>query len=282
VRPRSGALHVCYCHNPPRFLWQPEEYFRGRPQLRRALTPALAGFRRFDRAAAARVDTYVGNSETVAGRIRATYRRESTVVHPPVETSLYQPSDERSGRFLVVSRLLPYKRIDLAVDAATSAGLPLDVVGEGPDRARVRARAGRSVRFLGRLPDDEVRDLLARCTALIQAGSEDFGLTVVEAQAAGRPPIAYAAGGALETVEDGINGYVFTEQSVPALVAAMHRALDDSFEPGALRRSAERFDVPTFARRISEACMLGPANPVHGASSRRSSSGSPPAALRGS
>jgi glycosyltransferase involved in cell wall biosynthesis len=250
VRPRPEALHVCYCHNPPRFLWQPQDYFRGRPGLRRTLAPALAGFRRIDRAAASRVGAYVGNSATVARRIRTTYDRDATVVHPPVETSLYRPTDERSGRFLVVSRLLPYKRIDLAVDAATSAGLPLDVVGEGPERGRLEARAGRTVRFHGRIPDDEVRELLARCAALIQAGEEDFGLTVVEAQAAGRPPIAYAAGGALETVEDGVSGFVFAEQTVPALASAMHRAQDGELEPEALRQSARRFDVDVFVRRL--------------------------------
>jgi len=251
VRPRPGALHVCYCHNPPRFLWQPDDYFRGKPHLRRTLEPALVGFRRLDRAAARCVGSYLGNSATVVERIRATYGREATVLHPPIDTSLYEPTDERSGRFLVVSRLLPYKRIDLAVEAATSAGLPLDVVGDGPERARLEARAGETVRFLGRLPDDEVQRLLARCTALIQAGEEDFGLTVVEAQAAGRPPIAYASGGALETVEDGITGFVFPEQTVTALVAAMHRALDTKLEPDVLRQAARRFGVEVFTRRLT-------------------------------
>jgi glycosyltransferase involved in cell wall biosynthesis len=251
VRPRTDALHICYCHNPPRFLWQPEEYFRGRTTLRWTLEPALAGFRRLDRAAAGRVGSYLANSETVRKRIRATYGRDATVLYPPVDTSLYEPTGERSERFLVVSRLLPYKRIDLAVDAATSAGLPLDVVGEGPDRARLEARAGKTVRFFGRVPDDEVRDLLSRCTALILPGAEDFGLTVVEAQAAGRPPIVYGAGGALESVEDGVSGFVFAEQSIPALVAAMHRAaLDDRIKPDALREAALRFDVDEFTRRL--------------------------------
>ena len=262
VRCRPGAHHVCYCHNPPRFLWQPEDYFRGRPILRRALAPALAGFRRLDREAASRVDAYIGNSATVARRIRATYGRNATVVHPPVDTSLYEPSDGHSDRFLVVSRLLPYKRIDLTVDAATDAGLPLDVVGEGPERARLEARAGKTVRFLGRLPDADVRRLLARCTALIQAGEEDFGLTVVEAQAAGRPPIAFAAGGALETVEDGVTGFLFRTQSVTALVAAMRRAADDELDPRALQHSAEGFGVDSFARRLATAIAA-----VHGVGS---------------
>ena len=253
VRPHPDALHICYCHNTPRFLWQPEDYFRGRPLFRQALAPALAGFRRLDRQAASRVGFYLANSATVAQRIRATYGREATIVYPPVDTSLYEPTDERSGRFLVVSRLLPYKRIDLAVEAATSARLPLDIVGDGPDRARLTALAGSTVRFLGRLPDEEVRYLLARCTALVQPGVEDFGLTPVEAQAAGRPPIAYAAGGALETVEHGITGFVFTEQSVRALVAAMHHAQAREFAPGTLQESARRFDVDVFARRLMEA-----------------------------
>jgi glycosyltransferase involved in cell wall biosynthesis len=256
VRCRPGAHHVCYCHNPPRFLWQPDAYFRGQPSLRRALAPALAVFRRLDRGAAGRVDAYVGNSATVAERIRKTYGRDATVVHPPVDTSLYERSDERSGRFLVLSRLLAYKRIDLAVDAAAESGLPLDVVGDGPDRARLEARAGKSVRFHGRLQDDDVRELLARCAALIQAGEEDFGLTVIEAQASGRPPIAFAAGGALETVEDGVNGFLFAEQSAVALAAAMRRAENEELDVATLRKSARRFDREPFASKLMDACGL--------------------------
>jgi glycosyltransferase involved in cell wall biosynthesis len=261
VRVRGGAAHMCYCHNPPRFLWQPEDYFRGRPLLRRFLEPALAALRRLDREAARRVGRYMANSATVAGRIRAVYGREAAIVHPPVDMSLYKPTDERSGRFLVVSRLLPYKRIDLAVEAATRAGLPLDVVGDGPERRRLEARAGPTVRFLGRLPDGEVRHLLARCTALILPGIEDFGLTPIEAQAVGRPAVAYAAGGALETVEDGVTGFLFREQSPDALAAAIRCAEGEALPADRLRAAAERFDAAVFASRLGS--ILGARSAVH-------------------
>lgn len=251
VRVREDALHVCYCHNPPRFLWQPEDYFRGRPATRPLLAPALAWLRRLDLEAAARVDAYVANSATVAGRVRATYARDAEVLHPPVDTSRYEISDERSGRFLVVSRLLAYKRIDLAVEAANRCGLSLDVVGDGPERRRLERLAGPTVRFLGRRSDDFVRHALARCTALVVPGTEDFGLTPVEAQASGRPVVAFASGGALETVRDGETGFLFHEATAEALGAAMVRASDDALAPRTLRSWSERFDLQAFSSKLA-------------------------------
>jgi glycosyltransferase involved in cell wall biosynthesis len=250
VRPPDGALHICYCHNPPRFLWQPEDYFRTRPAMRKVLEPALARLRRLDLEAARRVDVYIANSATVASRIRATYGREAEVIHPPVDVARYELTSERSGRFLVVSRLLPYKRIDLAVETATRAGLPLDVIGDGPERGRLRRIAGRSVRLLGRRDDEFVRHVLARCTALVLPGAEDFGLTPIEAQASGRPPVAFAAGGALETVRDGQSGFLFGEATVDSVVAAMTRAATVALPAHSLRAWAERFDVHTFSERV--------------------------------
>jgi glycosyltransferase involved in cell wall biosynthesis len=250
VRARASALHICYCHNPPRFLWQPDEYFRGQPATRRLLAPALARLRRLDLDAALRVDDYIANSATVAARIRATYGREAEIIYPPVDTSLYEMTSERSGRFLIVSRLLAYKRIDLAVEAATSAGLPLDVVGEGPERRRLEGMAGPSVRFLGRRPDDFVRHALARCSALVLPGTEDFGLTPVEAQASGRPTVAFAAGGALESVRDGETGFLFSGATAESLTSAMRRALATELSPGRLRAWAERFDEVGFRSNL--------------------------------
>ena len=250
VRVPNHAVHVCYCHNPPRFLWQPDDYFRERPVTRRLLGPALSHLRRLDIAAAWRVDAYVANSATVAGRIRATYGRDAPIIHPPIDTSRYEVTSERSGRFLVVSRLLAYKRIDLAVGAANIAGLPLDVIGEGPQRRRLERLAGPTVQFLGRQPDEFVRHALARCTALLLPGAEDFGLTPLEAQASGRPPIAFAAGGALETVRDGTSGFLFEESTPASLVAAMRRAMLDTLSAQQLRAWSERFDSQTFATRL--------------------------------
>jgi glycosyltransferase involved in cell wall biosynthesis len=255
VRPPSEALHVCYCHDPPRFLWQPEDYFRGRQALRRSLAPVLSHLRRLDLEAAARVDAYVANSANVAERIRAIYGREAEVVYPPVDTSLYEITSERSGRFLVVSRLLAYKRIDLAVEAATRFGVPLDVIGDGPERRRLERMAGPTVRFLGRRDDDFVRNALARCTALILPGAEDFGLTPLEAQASGRPPVAFAAGGALETVRDGETGFLFLEPTPESLQRAMQRALSCPVKNGVLRTWAARFDTRDFQRRVTSSII---------------------------
>lgn len=250
VRPPAGAIHACYCYTPPRFLWQPKEYFRGRPAVRNGLSPALAALRVLDRQAASRVDEYIAVSRHTALRIGAVYGREATVIHPPVAVETFHPSTERAGRFLVVSRLGAYKRVDLAVRAATMAGLPLDVIGDGPERTRLERMAGPTVRFLGRLPDDEVQVAMARCIALIVPGTEDFGLTPVEAQASGRPAIAFAAGGALETIEDGSTGYLVREPTPEAFAAAMLDASRVELPAERLVASARRFDQLTFQLRL--------------------------------
>jgi glycosyltransferase involved in cell wall biosynthesis len=250
VRPRPDAVHVCYCHNPPRFLWQPHEYFRDQAVLKTVLGPALSAFRRLDVSAARRVDAYVANSATVAERIGATYGRSAEIIHPPVETAAYRPTEDRSGRFLVVARLLPYKRIDLVIEAASRRNLPVDVIGDGPDLPRLQGQAGDSVRFLGRLPNATVRHAMARCIALVVPGTEDFGLTPVEAQASGRPPVAFAAGGALETIEDGRTGFFFREQRWETVAAAMERAQDVELRPEDLRAASARFDISVFERRL--------------------------------
>jgi glycosyltransferase involved in cell wall biosynthesis len=252
VRPSPSAFHLCYCYSPPRFLWLQDAYFRGRPALRAALTPALTILRSLDKRASRRVDLYVAISREVARRIHAIYGRRAEVVHPPVDVTRFRPMAERSGRFLVVSRLLAYKRVDVAVAAASRSASPLDVIGDGPEREHLESLAGPSVRFLGWQPDEMVREAMATCTALILPGSEDFGLTVVEAQASGRPPIAFAGGGALDTVEDGETGFVFPEQTPEALMHAMRRATAEEIPIGSLRRSAERFSVAVFQKRMRE------------------------------
>jgi glycosyltransferase involved in cell wall biosynthesis len=252
VRARPDSLHICYCHNPPRFLWQPDEYFRGQSAMRRLLGPTLGHLKRLDLDAARRVDAYIANSATVAFRIRAVYSRGAEIIHPPVDISRHKMTSERSGRFLVVSRLLAYKRIDLAVKAATLAELPLDVIGEGPERRRLERMAGPSVHFLGRRSDDFVQHALARCTALVLPGTEDFGLTPVEAQANGRPPVAFAAGGALETVRDGETGFLFSGETAESLTTAMRRALATELSPEHLRSWAERFDERSFRRSFED------------------------------
>lgn len=253
VRVPNGAVHVCYCHTPPRFLWEGADYFLGQP-LRRTLTwPGRAVYRRIDRAAAARVDQYLANSRNTAEKIRRAYGREPVVVYPPVDVARFEPSTERSGRFLVVSRLRNQKRIDVAVQAANLAGLPLDVIGDGPERRRLETLAGPTVQFMGRRDDDEVSWAMARAAGVLVPAVADFGLTVVEAQASGRPPIAYAAGGALETVDDGRTGFLFDEQTPQELARAMRHALHVDLGPEPLVASARRFDVAVFRSGISAA-----------------------------
>jgi glycosyltransferase involved in cell wall biosynthesis len=257
VRPPAGTVHVAYCHAPPHFLWSTDDYFRGREIRGRLAAPALALARRSDRAAAARVHAYLANSRYTAARIGEVYGRDATVVYPPIDTDRFAPTDERSGRFLVVSRLRRHKRLDLAIDAATRFDWPLDVIGDGPDDEGLRAAAGPTVRFHGRLADDTVRATMARCIALLVPGSEDFGMTLAEVQAAGRPPVAFARGGALEIIDDGVTGFLFDEPTAESLAAAMARAIATEIDREALLASARRFDRSVFdaglVRVLSEA-----------------------------
>ena len=246
VKPPAGAASVAYGHAPPHFLYEGEDYFRRRRLLGLLAAPALAVARRSDRAAARRVDAYIANSRFTADRIRNVYDRDAVVVYPPVETARFEPTDERSGRFLIVSRLRRHKRLDLAIDAATRHGWPLDVMGDGSEEPALRRSAGPTVRFLGRVPDAAVAAAMARCIALLVPATEDFGMTLAEVQAAGRPPIAYGRGGALEILEDGRTGFLFHESSVEAVAAAMARAMDTDLDRGALVASAARFDRSVF------------------------------------
>jgi glycosyltransferase involved in cell wall biosynthesis len=246
VRAPAGAIHVAYCHTPPHFLWEPDGYFRGRERLRRILAPGLAVLKAADVAAARRVHAYVANSRYTARRIRDDYGIEATVIHPPVDTAAHAPSPRRSGRFLAVARLRRHKRLEVAVEAANRLRAPLDVIGDGPDEAFLRGLAGPTVRFLGHQPDAVVREAMASCAALLVPGVEDFGLTTAEVQAAGRPPVAAAGGGALEIIRDGVTGFLYVDPGVDGLAAAMARSQTEQLDPAALVASAERFARPAF------------------------------------
>jgi glycosyltransferase involved in cell wall biosynthesis len=256
VRVPAGAVHVAYCHTPPRFLWEPEEYFSGRRLARTVMSPALSLARAADARAARRVDLFLANSAFTAERIRRFYGREARVLAPPIETDAFAPTPERSGRFLVASRLKRHKRVDLAIEAANRTRFGLDVIGEGPEERRLRAAAGPTVRFLGRLPDADVRAAMARAAGLVVPGIEDFGMTMAEVQAAGRPPVAFARGGALEIVTDGATGFLVHEQTADAFADALVRAvatpLDAPSETAAIRASARRFDAAGFDAAIRE------------------------------
>jgi glycosyltransferase involved in cell wall biosynthesis len=255
VKPPPGALHVCYTHAPMRFAWDFPRYAE-REQLpdlgRRLLPPYLAWLRRRDRATARRVHRFIANSTEVRDRIRAYWRRDATVIFPPVDVERFRPvpADQVGEYFLVVARHVPYKRIDLAVDAFSILNLPLWVAGDGRDRAALEDRAGPSVRFLGHIDDEELVEVIARARAVIFMSEDDFGITQVEAQAAGRPVIAYGAGGALDTVLPDITGVLVQEQSVESLLIALHRFRELRFDPGRLVRHARQFSKARFQTEL--------------------------------
>jgi glycosyltransferase involved in cell wall biosynthesis len=263
ARPGRGALHVCYCFTPMRYLWDLyATYARAARPLRRALMPPVtAALRRWDRAVSRRVHRFVAISRFVAARVQRCYGRSADVIHPPVDLARLPLATADPGEYyLVVSALVPYKRIDLALAAAARLGRRLLVVGTGPEQARLRSVAGSTVEFLGWRRDEEVAALYRGCRAVLFPGVEDFGIVPLEAMASGRPVIALGAGGTLETVvpldseEAAPTGVLFAEQTVDALVAAMRRLEDalDRFEPKALRAHAEAFDRPRFKARVAD------------------------------
>lgn len=250
-RPASGST-ICYCLTPPRYLWDlHDEYVRGR--IDRPLLELMARYlRRADLAAAGRVDRFIANSETVAERVRRTYSRPATVIYSPVDTSWIKPTGAPPEDFyLVVARLVRYKRVDLAIEACNKLRRRLLIVGSGPEESRLRAIAGPTIELLGKLDDAQVASLYGRCKAFIFPGLEDFGLTPIEAQAAGRPVVALGRGGATETVVDQVTGVLFDDQSADALVEAIERFERTSIDPGACRDNAMRFDAAVFRERMS-------------------------------
>ncbi len=256
--PGPRATHVCYCLTPTRFLWLYDQYRereRIGPGTNALLQPLLALLRRWDWAAAQRVDHFVAISREVQRRIRAIYGRESVVIHPPVDTERFtpDPSQPVGEYYLIVSRLIPYKRIDLAVRAFRH--LPqerLVIVGSGRDEAALRAQAGPNVTFLGRQPWDELVKLMRGCKAFLFPGLEDFGIAPVEAMSAGRPVIAFAGGGALDTVAPGITGELFQPQTVEGLLAALADFDPRAYDPAACRAQAEKFSRARFQRELMD------------------------------
>lgn len=248
VRTSDRAFHVVYCHAPARWLWG--EYLAA-PTGRRLLKPALGAWRRWDTNAARRPDLYIANSVEIQRRIAAAYGREAEVVYPPVDVERFTPRP-RGERLLSVARLVEHKRIDLLVDAATRAGIGLDVVGSGPALADLRARAGPTVEFHGHLDDAAVTELFEQCRAYCMPGWEDFGIAPVEAQAAGKPVIAFARGGALETVEENVSGVFFTGQDVQSLLDAIGRCDQLDTPPDGIARLAARFSAQRFREALTE------------------------------
>jgi glycosyltransferase involved in cell wall biosynthesis len=255
VRTSPATRHICYCLTPTRFVWDFDGYVQ-REQVggaaRQLIRPFLGWLRQWETEAAARVQSFVAISQEVRSRIRRFYERDSTIIYPPVDTKRFVPSRDAcdDGYYLIVSRLVPYKRIDLAVKAFTELGLPLWIGGSGRDQASLEGLAGPNVRFLGRVPDRELGGLMAGCRAFVFPGLEDFGITPVQAMAAGRPVIAYAGGGALDTVIEGVTGTFFQEQTPESLIEAVLRIDGAEFDPETIRAHAGRFDVEVFRTRV--------------------------------
>lgn len=264
IIPAPHALHICYCHTPMRFAWRTDAYVEreGIGKLSRIILSILLTYvRLWDVATTPRVDAFIANSREVAGRIRRYYGRASEVIPPPVDLPPYC-SRPPGDFYLAGGRLIPYKRLDLAVRACSALGVPLKIFGTGRDRAALEAIAGPEVEFLGHISDERLRELFSECRAFIFPGEEDFGITPLEAMAAGRPVIAYAAGGALDTVIEGYTGRFFYEQSAAALAAAIAASRTDSYDPLAIRRHAEGFRRELFLERIYDAIQALLPTPV--------------------
>jgi glycosyltransferase involved in cell wall biosynthesis len=255
VRRRRNAIHVCYCHTPMRWVWRYDDYvarenFGG---VKRSLLPAaLWGLRKWDLRAAKQPHYYIANSRLVAERIKQIYKREAIVIPPPIDVDRFHLAETVEDYYLILSRLVPYKRIDLAIEACKKLGRRLVIIGDGPDRARLEKLAGPETTFLGRQSDTQVNLYASRCKALIFPGEEDFGMVPLEVNAAGRPVIAYRGGGALETVVEGLTGVFFKEATSDSLITAIEDFESRTWNPLSIRRHAEKFDRKVFSFRILE------------------------------
>ncbi len=258
VKP-GRARHLCYCFTPMRYAWDQFDAYFGEGRVggikSRVLRPILGALARWDASTAGRVDRYVAISRHVASRIRRYYNRDADVIYPPVDTEFFSQDDTvvRDNHLLIVSALVPYKRIDVAIEASRIAGRPLRIIGDGPERdalAKAIARSGADVQLLGSLPDAAVRDAYRRAAAVLLPGEEDFGIAPVEAQACGTPVVALGRGGALETVVDGVTGVLVDEPTPGALAEGILRAARTNFDRERIRAHALTFDRMVFTRSI--------------------------------
>jgi len=248
--------HVCYCLTPMRYAWDQFDAYFGPDRVGQVgsavMRRVMARMARWDRDTADRVDRYVAISHYVAGRIHRYYNREATVVYPPVDTDFFHPDGSDPERFaLVVSALVPYKRLDVAIEACRLAGVKLTIVGDGPDRQRLERTANGNVTFLGRLPDADVRSLYRRAAMTLLPGEEDFGIVPLEAAACGRPTVALSRGGATETVVSGTTGTLVDDGSAAGFAEGIRRTLDTAFDSDAIRSHAERFSRRRFSDEMA-------------------------------
>jgi glycosyltransferase involved in cell wall biosynthesis len=253
VKRRANAVHVCYCHTPMRWVWRYEDY-AARENFGRAakslLPLSLWGLKKWDLRAARKPDYYIANSQIVADRIKQVYDRDAVVIPPPIDVDRFHMSSQVDDYYLVLSRLVPYKRIELAIEACKRLGRRLIIIGDGPDRERLQKLAGPKTEFLGRQPDGRVNHYASRCRALLFPGEEDFGMVPLEVNAAGRPVIAFHGGGANETVIEGRTGIFFKKPTSASMIEAIEKCESRSWDQQVLRRHAEKFDSSVFAFRV--------------------------------
>jgi glycosyltransferase involved in cell wall biosynthesis len=255
----SDTVHICYCLTPTRYVWRYHQYAEQENLgvlLRTVMPPFLTSLRQWDRLAADRVDHFIAISQTIRQRIAKIYRRESTIIYPPVDTSRFATAAVPNGGiedyYLLVGRLVPYRRIDILIEAFNKMGKPLIIAGSGRDRERLEGLAGPTITFLGFVPDEELPELMARCRAFMWPGEEDFGISPIQAMATGRPVIAYAAGGALETVIPGRTGMLFYEQTAEAIIDAVEKFDVYALDSGAICAFAMQFDTSAFKRKMQQ------------------------------
>lgn len=253
---KADTLHICYCHTPMRYGWDLYHQYIGEKSklMQWIISFQMHKIRLWDKLSADRVDYFVANANNVAKRIQKNYRRDSKVIYPPVDTDFYTPSDKNGEYYLIVSRLVGYKRVDLAIEAFNELGLPLVIIGGGLEHKKYKSIAKNNISLLGKLSDEEMREYYRGCRAFIFAGEEDFGITPVEAQACGNPVIAYGKGGTLETVIDRQTGIFFYEQSVESLKEAVLKMEQSysNFDKSVIRQNALRFSVERFKKEFMD------------------------------
>jgi glycosyltransferase involved in cell wall biosynthesis len=255
VRVRTDAVHICYCFTPMRYVWDMYEHYFGKgkasPVIRFAMMLIAPLLRWWDVRTSANVTYFIAISEEIRRRIRRHYRRDAEMIYPPVDIEQFRLSSQKEDFYLIVSALVPYKRVDLAVEAFNANGKKLIIAGTGPESIKLRSMAGPNIEFLGWQSDDQLAQLYARCTALIFPGVEDFGIVPLEAQASGKPVVAFGQGGALETIVEGATGVFFEHQTVESLQDALNRSALINFNPAAIRDHAVRFSRANFRQNIA-------------------------------
>ncbi len=253
---KPDSLHICYCHTPTRYLWTDTHSYvqeMRHPKFVKALVPLmLSRMRLWDRLAADRVDYFIANSHNVAMRIKKYYARESDTIYPPVDVASYEVGRGDGGYYLAGGRLVSYKRYDIVIDAFNRLGIPLRIFGTGPSYEQLKKSSKKNIHFVGNISDSELRKHYQQCIAYIHPQEEDFGITPVEAMAAGRPVIAFAAGGALETVIPGVTGYFFSDQDYAALIDVILHFKPEEYKSDVIHEHAMKFDTSVFKKSLTE------------------------------